>query len=144
MGISNLIKFNMPYSVKNRHKRWKDEVHPRTGREGSVGEYRYSCTLSLTSALEGVCVHNHAPAVLPPGKRLGNHWTWGWMGPKNGLNGCAKSRPTEIRSADLPAPTESLYRLHYPGPLVCEDGQLGQQNFGLVFVARSQNCECDY
>jgi hypothetical protein len=28
----------------------------------------YSCTLSLTSALEGVACQRHAPAALPPGK----------------------------------------------------------------------------
>jgi hypothetical protein len=38
------------------HK-WHDfrkRVHPRTGREGAGGVWRYSCTLSLTSALDGV------------------------------------------------------------------------------------------
>ena len=40
------------------------------------------------------------------------------MGPRAGLDGCGKSRPpsTGIRSPDLPARTESLYRLSYPGP----------------------------
>ena len=32
----------------------KGEVRPRTGNEGPEGEYRYSSTLSLTSALDGV------------------------------------------------------------------------------------------
>jgi hypothetical protein len=31
----------------------KGKVHPRTGHEGPEGEYRYSSTLSLTSALDG-------------------------------------------------------------------------------------------
>jgi hypothetical protein len=43
-------------------------VHPRTGHEGSEREYRYSSTLSLTSALDGVGGQRHAPAALPPGK----------------------------------------------------------------------------
>jgi hypothetical protein len=30
------------------------------------GEYRYSSTLSLTSALDGVGCQRHAPAALPP------------------------------------------------------------------------------
>jgi hypothetical protein len=32
----------------------KGKGHPRTGHEGPEGEYRYSTTLSLTSALDGV------------------------------------------------------------------------------------------
>ena len=31
------------------------------------GEYRYSSTLSLTSAIYGVGSQRHAPAALPPG-----------------------------------------------------------------------------
>jgi hypothetical protein len=46
----------------------KGTVHPITGHEGSEGEYRYSSTLSLTSALDGVGGQRHAPAALPPGK----------------------------------------------------------------------------
>jgi hypothetical protein len=37
------------------------------------------------------------------------------VGPGAGLDGCGKSRPTGIRSPDLPARSESLYRLRYPG-----------------------------
>jgi hypothetical protein len=52
-----------------RHKgKVKGKRHPITGHEGPVGEYRYSCTLSLTSALYGVGVQHQAPAALPPGK----------------------------------------------------------------------------
>jgi len=43
------------------------EVHPRTGHEGPEGE-KYSSTLSLTSALDGMSDQCHAPASLPPGK----------------------------------------------------------------------------
>ena len=41
------------------------KFHPRTGHEGPEGEYRYSSTLSLTSALDGVGGQRHAPAALP-------------------------------------------------------------------------------
>ena len=34
--------------------RVKGKVHPITGHEGPEGEWRYSCALSLTSALGGV------------------------------------------------------------------------------------------
>ena len=37
------------------------------------------------------------------------------MGPGAGLDRRGKSRPTGIRSPDLPARSESLYRLSYPG-----------------------------
>ena len=46
----------------------KGKVHPRTGLEGTEGEYRYSSTLSLTSALGGVGGQRHASADLPPEK----------------------------------------------------------------------------
>ena len=42
--------------------------HPKTGYEGPEGEYRYSSTLSLTSALDGVGGQSQVPAALPPGK----------------------------------------------------------------------------
>ena len=45
----------------------KGKVHLRTGHEGQDWE-RYSSTLSLTSALDGVGGQRHAPAALPPGK----------------------------------------------------------------------------
>jgi hypothetical protein len=38
------------------------------------------------------------------------------VGPRAGLDGCGKFRPTGIRSQDLPAHSESLYQLSYPGP----------------------------
>jgi hypothetical protein len=37
------------------------------------------------------------------------------VGPGTGLGRCGKSRPTGIRSSDLPARSESLYRIRYPG-----------------------------
>jgi hypothetical protein len=37
------------------------------------------------------------------------------VGPGAGLDRCGKSCPTGIRSPDLPARSESLYRLSYPG-----------------------------
>ena len=44
------------------------QVHDRTDHEGPEGEYRYSSTRFLTSALDGVVGQRHAPAALPPGK----------------------------------------------------------------------------
>jgi hypothetical protein len=42
------------------------------------------------------------------------------VGPGAGLDRCGKSRPIGIRSPDLPARSESLYRLRYPGSLLKE------------------------
>jgi len=67
----------------------------------------------------GVGGQRHAPAALPPGKRPGSHFTGGCVGPRADLDGNGKSRPpppSGIRSADLPACSEVLYRLSYPGP----------------------------
>jgi hypothetical protein len=46
----------------------KSKVHPGTGHEGLDGEERYSCTLCLISALDGVGGPCHAPAAFYPGK----------------------------------------------------------------------------
>jgi hypothetical protein len=67
------------------------KVHPRTGHEGPEGEYRYSSTLSLTWALDGVGGQRHAPAALLPGKT--QYPMYSKVGSKAGLDGCGKSRP---------------------------------------------------
>ena len=66
---------------------------PRTGHEGPEGGYRYSSTLSLASALDGVGGQRHALAALDPGKRRGTHCIAGWVGSRAGLDGCGKYRP---------------------------------------------------
>ena len=68
-----------------------------------------------TSALDGGWVVV-TPRSLYHQERLGTHCIGGWVGPRAGLDGCGKSRPTWIRSPDRPACSESLYRLSYPGP----------------------------
>jgi hypothetical protein len=57
------------------------EVHSRTGHEGPEGEYKYSSTLSLTSALDGVYGQRHAPAAFPSGKKSDAHCIRGWVAP---------------------------------------------------------------
>ena len=74
-------------------RKGKGKAHPRTGHEGPEGESRYSSTLSLTLALDGVGGQRHAPAALPRRKRPGTPCIEGWVGPRAGLNGCGKSRP---------------------------------------------------
>ena len=98
---------------------WYSKVHPRTGHEGPDGEYKYSSTLSLTSALDGVGGQHHAPANLPPGKtryvlyrRLGGPTGPDWTVVEN-------LAPIGIRSPDRPVRSQSLYRLSYRGPFLC-------------------------
>jgi len=95
----------------------KGNVHPITYREGTDGEYRYSCTLSLTLALDGFGGQRHASAALPRDKslypffrRLG--------GPQDRSARARKIPPSYgIRSQDRTNRSESLYRLSYRGPL---------------------------
>jgi hypothetical protein len=94
----------------------KGEVHHRTVHEVPERGWRYSSTLHLTSAQDGVGVKHHAPESLLPGKSPGTHSIGGWVGPRAGLDGCGKTRPTWIRSPDRPTHSQSLYLLRYPGP----------------------------
>ena len=71
----------------------KRKRHPITSHEGPEVALRYSSTLSLTSALNGVDGHHHAPAVIYPRERPGTHCIGGWVGPRAGLDGCGKSCP---------------------------------------------------
>ena len=64
----------------------------------------------------GVSAQRHAPAALPTGKGAGTNCLGGCVGPKAGLDGCGKSRPTGFRYPDRPARNESPYQLSYPGP----------------------------
>jgi hypothetical protein len=87
--------------TNNSSAKCKGKVHPRKGHEGPEGELRYSSTLSLTSAQDGVGRQHQIPAALSPGNRPGTHCVGGWVGPRAGLDGCGKSRP---------------YRHSIPGP----------------------------
>jgi hypothetical protein len=80
--------------------------------EGPEWEGRYSSTPSLTSTLDGVGGHRHAPADLPLGKRPGTHCTGGWVGSRASLEDLAL---IGIRPPDRPARSELLYRLSNPG-----------------------------
>ena len=40
-----------------------------------------------------VCGLGHSSAALPPGKRPGTQYTGDWVGLKDGLDVCGKSRP---------------------------------------------------
>jgi hypothetical protein len=94
----------------------KGKAHPRTGHEVPKLEYRYSSTLSLTSALDGGWLSTTQPGRFTPGKDpvpivqevgwiLGSVWT-----------DAENLAPTGMRSPDRLARSESLYRLSYLGP----------------------------
>ena len=73
----------------------KDRCHPRTSYEGLGRKYRYSCTLSLASALDGLGDQRHAPAALPTGM-IRNPLYRRWVGPRTGLDRCGKSRSHRV------------------------------------------------
>jgi len=78
------------------------------------GEQSYSCTVSLTLALEevSVCGPRYVPFALPSGNKTPViHCTRGCVVLEASLEGCGKHHPTEIRTPDRPARGESLYRL---------------------------------
>jgi hypothetical protein len=63
----------------------KGTVHPRTDHEGLEREQSYSCTLFLTSVLDGVVHQRHAPAALPPVKTP--YALYRWLGGPHGRSG---------------------------------------------------------
>ena len=64
--ITRFLEIREQHSIVLRYVHLK--VHPRTVHEGAEREQRYSSTLSLTSALDGLGGLRNAPAVLSPGK----------------------------------------------------------------------------
>jgi hypothetical protein len=56
-------------------------------------------------------------------ERPGTHCTGGWVDPGTGLDRCGKSRPTGIRSPDLPVRIESLCPLSYLGSFSMQKGE---------------------
>ena len=60
--------------------------------------YRYSSTLSLASAIDGVGGQSDAPADLPPRKTLVTLCTGGWVGPMAGLYECGDEKKNLAQS----------------------------------------------
>jgi hypothetical protein len=54
----------------------KGKVYYRTDHEDQEVEWRYSSTVSLTSALDGVGGQRHAPAALSPGNTRYPLYRW--------------------------------------------------------------------
>ena len=49
-------------------------------------------TLVISPVVPKSITLGHAPAALPPGKRPGTQRAGGWVGPRDGLDGCRRSR----------------------------------------------------
>jgi hypothetical protein len=64
----------------------KGKVYPRTGHEGTDGEYRYSSTLSLTSELDGDGLVNAMPKPLYRRERFRYPWYRRLSGPQDAEN----------------------------------------------------------
>jgi len=69
----------------------KGKGRPKTGHEDPEGEYRYSSTLSLASALDGGRWSTPRPGRFTLRERPGTHCTGGWVGSRAGLDKCEKS-----------------------------------------------------
>jgi hypothetical protein len=99
-----------------------------------------SYTFSLTSELDGVGGQPHAPAVLPLGKRHGAYCAGGWVGPRDGLGWCEKSRRTRIFDPRIVHPVANRYTDYaVPANGNCASRRpvfIGKNNSGLVKTER--------
>ena len=87
----------------------KGEFHRITYHEKPEVEYRYSSTLSLTSALDGVGWTKPRPCLFTPLERPDTHCIGGWVGPRAGLDGPGKSRPPQGFDPRTVQPVASRY-----------------------------------
>jgi hypothetical protein len=71
-----------------------------------LGEWRYSSTHSLTSALDGVEWSTSRPGRFTPRERApGTHWIGGWVGPRAGLDAVVKRKiPSPRRESNPTTP----------------------------------------
>ena len=100
-----------------KHKVKKGNLCPRTGHKDPEGEWRYSCILSLTSALDGGGWSTPRLCRLTPGKETRYTLNRRLGGAQGRSERVQKISPlTRIRSPDRPARSKSLYRLSYAGP----------------------------
>ena len=106
----------------------KGKVHPKTDHKGTEGEQRYSFTLSLTSALDGVGGQRHAPAASPRKDPVLLVQEAGWA-PGLVWTGAENLAPTVIWFPDRPTRSEWLYRLSYRGPITTVILMLNKRDF---------------
>jgi hypothetical protein len=83
-----------------------------------MGEWGYSSTHTLPSALDGgEWSASHPDRFTPRERAPGTHWLGGWVALDTVSKGKVSNPRQESnpRSSDRPAPSQSLYRLSYPG-----------------------------
>jgi len=104
------------FRVKDvRHNR-TSTVNPKTGHEDPEGDYRYSSTLSLTSAIDGSGWSTPHPGRSTPGKATS--YVLQEAGWDQGRSGRVRkiSLPPGFNTQTVQLVAQSLYRLSYPGP----------------------------
>jgi hypothetical protein len=72
------------FNKKNNTEIGEGKFYPSAGREDPAGEYRYSCTHSLTSPLDGGGFSTPRSGKFNPGKLTRIYSTVGCVGPKTG------------------------------------------------------------
>jgi hypothetical protein len=121
-------KDSVPWSsaVQKRLKQYDKKVKvslcfnwaPR--HEGIWGEWRYSPTHSLTSALDGGEWSASRPGRFTPRKRAPvTRWIGGWVSPRANLDAVVKRKipaPAGTRTPDHPARSPALYHWAIPAP----------------------------
>ena len=112
----------MTASVKFRKNNiWMEQCngkdHPRTGQESLEG------VLQSFFGPRWGWVNATPRPLYPREKRSDTQCTGCWVGPKAGLDRCGKSRHRRDSIPDLPARSELLYRLSFPGPQIKGKGK---------------------
>jgi hypothetical protein len=133
----------MPWSsFRTGSTKGKVKVHPGTGHESLVGEWRYSSTLSLTSAVDVGGWPTPRPGRFTPGKGP-IPICMGFGGPQ-GRSGWVRkiSPPNGIRSSDRPARSKSMYWMNYPGPQFKQVDITFMSTSTLIQLLILDGCQC--
>ena len=105
-----------PFAVRLKSKS-KDKIRSGTGHEVPGEELRYSSTISLTSALDGVGWLKLLPDRFTTRKEMRYPLYRRLGGPQRQSQWVRKTSPLSgIQTPDRPPRIESLYRLRYPSP----------------------------
>ena len=98
-------KISCQHNITNKSKGRVTPLQARLWPRGWLELKLYSSMITAPEGGEWSAVH--------PQERPGTHCTGSWVAPRAGLDG-RKISPTGILSPDLPARSQSLYRLSYP------------------------------
>ena len=100
------------HKLLSKSNKVKGKFHPRTGHEVPE-EYKYSATLSVTSALHRIECSMPQPCRFTPWTDTRQPFTGGWVASTASLDGCRKSRPHH----DSNPGSSSLQRVAVPTEL---------------------------